>query len=206
MNKPESPLQWFAVQTRPRYEKAVFQSLEGKDYSLLLPMYQDRRKWKYRKATVDVPLFPGYLFCRMRMEARLPILVTPGVVRIVSSGKTLLPVEDSEIESIRRVIAAGLEREPWPYVQLGEQIDIPSGPLRGLRGTVTEIRGKCRLIVSVTLLQRSIAVEIEGGWLRGMSVESPARGDARALESGIRDGQDTPAESGTQAAWQMQTN
>lgn len=132
-----------------------------------MPMCRSRRRWSDRVKEVEVPLFSGYLFCRFDPHDRqVPILGTPGVISIVGAGKTPIPVPDAEIEAIRSVVRSGLKAQPWPYVKLGTPVYIERGPLAGLEGIVTNTDKVCRLMVSVSLLQRSVAVEIDRDWVR----------------------------------------
>lgn len=112
-----------------------------------------------------MPLFPGYLFCRFDALKRLPILTTPGVIQVVGYSRQPAPVEESEIKAIQTLVASGLSNQPWPYIRVGDMVEIHSGPLRGLTGILTEFKGKHKLIVSVTLLQRSVAVEIDSAYV-----------------------------------------
>ncbi len=166
---------WFAVQTKARFEKVAHQVLLSKGYDAFLPLYSSRRQWNRRAAVVEVPLFSGYLFCRMDPAKRLPVLTTPGVIRILSSGKTLLPVPESEVQSVRNLLETGLQPEPWPFA-IGDKVEIPAGPLRGICGTVVQKDGKHRLVVSITLLQRSVSVTIETDWLTSRSPSDERNG------------------------------
>ena len=117
--------------------------------------------------TVDLPLFPGYLFCRLDIRERLlPVLTTPGVIRIVGAGKTPIAIGDDEIAAVQAVIRSGLPTIPWPSLAPGSRVFIERGPLAGLEGVAVNVEKKYRLIVSVSLLQRSLAVEIEREWVR----------------------------------------
>jgi transcription antitermination factor NusG len=156
---------WYAIQVKPRYEKHVSQVLQQKGYEEFLPLYQARRRWKYRTKLIDFPLFPGYLFCRFDVSDRLPVLTTPGVLHLIGAGKTPLPVGDQEIVALRTVLRAKLPVEPWPYLRTGQRVRIEVGPLRGLEGIVQAVKNDCRLILSVTLLQRSVAVDISSDWV-----------------------------------------
>ena len=158
-------LSWFALNTRLRYEEFVAKHLSSKAYEVLLPVYQCRRRWSDRVKEVELPLFPGYLFCRFDSMNRLPILTTPGMIQIVGFGKTPVPVDDSEIAAIQRAVSSDLVREPWPYLQVGEKVRVECGALRGVEGILLNIKGGHRLILSVTLLQRSVAVEVSGAWV-----------------------------------------
>jgi transcription antitermination factor NusG len=129
-------------------------------YPEFLPLYRSRRRWSDRLQDVDLPLFPGYVFCRLDIHRRLPALLIPGVVRIVGLGKTPIPVDDHEIAAVQAVAKSGLLAQPWPFLKAGQTVTIEEGPLRNVTGILTEINGSEQLIVSITLLQRSLAVAI----------------------------------------------
>ena len=112
-----------------------------------------------------MPLFPGYMFCRLNPNDRLPILKTPWVIQIVGSHHCPVPVDEAEINAVRILVESGVPNQPWPFLQLGNRVRIESGPLRGLEGILTEFKGNHRLVVSVTLLQRSVAVEIDSAFV-----------------------------------------
>jgi transcription antitermination factor NusG len=152
---------WFALQIRTRHEMSVAEHLQGKSYEWFLPLYKTRRRWSDRVKEVSSPLFPGYLFCRFNPHDRLPILKTPGVTQIVGYNHVPVPVDEHEIEAIRRLIASGLPNFPCAFLQVGSKVRIETGALRGLEGMLTELKGKRRLVLSITLLQRSVAVEID---------------------------------------------
>jgi transcription antitermination factor NusG len=110
--------------------------------------------------TVEMPLFPGYIFCRVPQEQRLRALSAPGVASIVGFGGKDATVEEHEIEAVRRLLQSGAHIEPWPYVRAGHVVEIQAGPLSGMRGEVVREKGLWRLIVNVELLQRSVAAEL----------------------------------------------
>ena len=161
MDTTESSSQWFALSTRSQREKMVSTLLHSKGYEEFLPVYRSRHRWSDRMKELEKPLFPGYVFCRFEMQKRLPILMTPGVRLIAGIGRTPLPVDDSEIMALQRVVESGLKTEPCPF-QVGQKVRIDQGALCGVEGILTAIRKPYRLIVSVTLLQRSVAVELDG--------------------------------------------
>lgn len=157
---------WFALQTRYRSENLVATQLRGKGYEPFLPVCKSRRRWSDRVKELELPLFPGYLFCRFNPLDRLPILVTPGVLQIVGTGKTPIPIDDAEISAIQITIQSGVARQPWPFPQVGQRVRVEYGPLQGLEGVLLSFKGSHRLVLSVTLLQRSVAVEIDESWAR----------------------------------------
>lgn len=152
---------WFALQVRTQHERGVAEFLRGKGYEWFLPMYKCRKRWSDRVKEVDTPLFPGYLFCRFNVHERLPILKTPGVIQIVGYNRQPVAIDESEICAIQTLVGSGFPTQPWPHLQAGDKVQIESGPLRGLVGILTAFKGQHRLIVSITLLQRAVAVEID---------------------------------------------
>src|SRR5713101_8918472 len=127
--KPEAGCYpWFAVQTRSRYENLVATLLRGKGYELFLPVYKSRRRWSDRIKELELPLFPGYLFCRFNPLDRFPILVTPGVTGVVGYGKSPAPIDDAEIAAIQAAVQSGLPKEPWPFLKLGQKVRVDYGP------------------------------------------------------------------------------
>lgn len=152
---------WFALQVRMRHEAGVAEHLESKGYEWFLPLYKARRRWSDRIKEIDSALFPGYLFCRFNPLDRLPILKTPGVTQVVGYNRVPVPVDEQEIEAIRTLVNSGVTNFPCPYLEVGSKVRIEAGALRGLEGLLTEVKGKRRLVLSITLLQRSVAVEID---------------------------------------------
>jgi transcriptional antiterminator RfaH len=177
-------LPWFALQIRSRYEKIAATLLRGKGYELFLPLYKSRRCWSDRIKELELPLFPGYLFCRFDPLDRLPILVTPGVIQVVGIGRNPAPVDDAEITNIQTAVQSGLPRQPWPFLQSGQRVRVECGPLRGLEGIVVVFKGRHRLVLSVTLLQRSVTVEVDGAWVRPLAVSLPATPLGACLAAG----------------------
>ena len=169
---------WFAVLARTQREKLVTSLLERAGYECFLPVYRRRRRRSDRTRTCDAALFPGYLFCRLDPHDRLPVLSTPGVLQIVGVGKTPIPVADEEIIAIRRVLESGLSTMPWPYLNVGDAVRIEDGPLRGLTGIVVKFKSSTKLVVSVSLLQRSVAAEVQLSWIGDRRFHSAPVGSA----------------------------
>jgi transcription antitermination factor NusG len=156
---------WFAILTRTGREKNTASLLENAGYECYLPVSRVLRRWSDRTKRIEVPLFPGYLFCRMNPYDRLPVLITPGVLHIVGVGKTPIPVEEEEISAIQRAGESSLATMPWPYLRVGHAARIAEGPLKGLTGIVVKVKSGTKLVLSVSLLQRSVAVEIDREWI-----------------------------------------
>jgi transcription antitermination factor NusG len=156
---------WFALQVRSRYESTVLTLLQKKGYESFLPTYRCRRRWSDRIKELELPLFPCYLFCRFNPQNRLPILTTPGLISIVGVAKVPTPIEEAEIAALRTLVSTDVPRQPWPYLQIGQRVKIQYGALYGLEGILVEFRGRHRMVLSVNLLQRSVAVEIDIAWV-----------------------------------------
>src|SRR5262249_41430173 len=118
-------------------------------------------RWSDRFKEIELPLFPGYLFCRFDPKYQLPIIKTPGIVSIISFLRTPAPVEEYEIAALQTMMASSAGVEPWPYLKVGQFVRGDEGPLRDLEGILIQLKKKQRLVVSVTLLQRSVAVELD---------------------------------------------
>jgi transcription antitermination factor NusG len=170
------PGKWFAVRVKPRAEQVVATVARHKGFEEFLPLYKARRRWSDRFKWVDLPLFPGYLFCRLKEESRLPILTIPGVLQFVGIGKVPVPIDDAEVAAIQTAIQSGLGAEPWPFMDVGQRVLIEEGPLSGVEGLLVEVRKKHRIVVSVSLLKRSLAVEIERHWARPLDQNRPKLG------------------------------
>lgn len=157
---------WFALRVRPRHEKSVAASLRSRGIEPLLPLYVIRNKWKDRFKEVCLPLFPGYVFSHFEFANRAEIFRTPGVVDIVRFGDVLLPVDPAEMESLQKLVESGLACEPYEAVNVGERVEICGGPFSGQSGQVIEVRNKLRLVLSVSLLQRFVLVDLDREWVR----------------------------------------
>jgi transcription antitermination factor NusG len=174
---------WYALRIRPQHEKVVARALRNKGYEEFLPLYRYKRRWSDRFKEIESPLFPGYVFCRFDVHNRLPILVTPGVVLIVGIGKIPLPVDDDEIAALQTVVKSGLQAQPWPFLKIGQRVRIERGSLEGVEGILVAIKRPYRLVISITLLQRSVAVEIEHDWASpvGPAHLTPPDGESHPL-------------------------
>ena len=171
---------WFAILARSGREKYATMLLENAGFECFLPISKSTRKWSDRMKDIEVPLFPGYLFCRMNPNDRLPVLTTPGVIQIAGIGKMPIPVEEHEIAAVRQIERSGLSAMPWPYLRVGNTARIEEGPLRGVSGIVVKIKSALKLVLSIELLQRSIAVEIDRNWISpSNTTELRAGGHAR---------------------------
>jgi transcription antitermination factor NusG len=154
--------QWFALAVKPRFDKVVARTLESKGYETLLPVYKKRLTYAVRNKESELPLFPGYVFCRFNVLTRLPILTTPGVTQILGTGNRPIPLSEAEMSSLQKVINVHLPLQPFPFLQAGQRVRIEGGMLTGVVGLVIRIKDSLRLILSISLLHRSVLLEIDG--------------------------------------------
>jgi transcription antitermination factor NusG len=152
---------WFALRVRPKHEKTVATNLSRLGFDEYVPLQRVRRLWSDRVKVLDAPLFPGYIFCRFAYADRLRVLNSPGVEAIVGFGKTEVPVDDSEIDAVRTLVASGKPLAHLPFLRIGQDVLIERGPLAGIRGVVLRDETAWRVVVSVAALDRSIAVEVD---------------------------------------------
>lgn len=153
--------QWFALSVAPRHEKKVSLQLEQKGYETFLPVYRQQHRYGRRIREFQLPVFPGYLFCRTDPSLRLPVLTTPGVFHFLGVGNIPSPIADEEVGAIQMAARAGIRMEPHSYWEKGQKGRIVSGPLTGLEGIVVHSNKPLRLVLSITLIQRSVLVEID---------------------------------------------
>jgi transcriptional antiterminator NusG len=153
-------LHWFALHVKPRHEKTVSQALRSKGYEAFLPTYEHRHRSARTYRTAQLPLFSTYTFGRFDKEGALPVLGIPGVLYIVSTGRTPTPVAPGEIEALRTMVQSGLPVECCAPEE-GDLVEIVAGPLRGLQGVLLSRGGRSRFLISITLLHRSVSTEVD---------------------------------------------
>jgi transcription antitermination factor NusG len=166
---------WFALRVRSKHEQTAAMHLHHRGYEEFSPSYKAERQWSDRKKTTEQFLFPGYVFCRLDPQNRLPVLTVPGVVDIVRFGEAILPIPEHEIEHVRRLVHSGLLVTPWPFLEIGQKVLIERGPLTGVEGILMAVKGKCRLVVSIGLLQRSVSTEVDRMWIRPIESSRPSQ-------------------------------
>jgi transcriptional antiterminator NusG len=153
---------WYAIRTSPLWESRASSELSLRGIEIYLPVCRVKRNWSDRIKIIDQPLFPGYLFGRFHLDDRVRVLQAPGVKQIVGIGNTPAPISDGEIDNLRTLVSADTPLVPWPYLHAGQRVRIDRGPLAGVEGFVVHAdQGSLRIVVSVDLLQRSVATEID---------------------------------------------
>jgi transcription antitermination factor NusG len=153
---------WYAVRTSARWELLASDELSRRGIETWLPLSRVKHRWSDRIKIIDQPLFPGYLFGRFRLAERIRVLEAPGVRQILGIGNTPAPIAASELENLRTLVAAQPLLVPWPYLSAGQRVRISRGPLAGVEGFIIRAEeGALRIVVSVHLLQRSVAAQID---------------------------------------------
>jgi transcription antitermination factor NusG len=165
---------WYAAYTCAHHEKRVAQQLAQRSIEYFLPLYQTLHRWKDRRVGVKLPLFPGYVFVRLALGEHLSVLRLPSVVRLVSFCGTPAPLPEGEIEALRERLNSGVRAEPCAYLKVGRRVRVKCGPLIGMEGILLRRKSQCRIVLSINLILRSIALEVN------QEDVEPVRGSSRA--------------------------
>jgi transcription antitermination factor NusG len=152
---------WYAVYTCAQHEKRVAAELGAREVEHFLPLYSSVRRWKDRRVTLDLPLFPGYVFARLALRNRLRVVQIPSVVRLVGFNGLPTALPDEEMEILRSGLCQSLGAEPHPFLTVGRRVLITSGPFAGLEGVLKRRKSGMRVVVTLDLIQRSVAVDVD---------------------------------------------
>ena len=166
-------IDWYALYTRHQHEKAVARLLTGKGFEIFLPLYRAVHRWKNGVKQLALPLFPCYVFLRGPLDPWLPILTTPGVHAVVGFGGKPATIPRSEIDAIRRVVESSLRAEPHPFIKCGDRVRIKAGPLEGLEGSLLRKKNQWKLLLSVEMLEKSVAVEVDASVVERVYTSKP---------------------------------
>lgn len=156
---------WYVAYTKARHEKKVAAHLEMKQVEVFLPLYETTHVWNKRRAVLQLPLFPGYVFVRTSLEDRLRVLEAPSLIQLVGSRGMPIALPDAEVEQLRACLSLGFNAEPVPYLHSGDVVQVIDGPLEGWKGKVIRRDGETRFVLSVDLIMRSVAVKVEASCL-----------------------------------------
>ena len=187
-NETVNGLRWYAVWSRSRHEKMVASALTNVGVTTFLPLVTETHRWSDRRKSVDVPLFPGYVFVQIpnSPEAQLRVLKTSGVVQFVGNRQGAVPIEDKEISDVRAVLEQKIGCSPYPFLKLGQRVRIRGGFLDGIEGVLIGHDSASKLVISIELIQRSLAVSIYnfdvepvGGYVGSMHSDWKPSGDAQ---------------------------
>jgi transcription antitermination factor NusG len=159
---------WYAAYTCANHEKRVATELGMREVEHFLPLYSSVRRWKDRRVELDLPLFPGYVFVRLALRHRLRVLTIPSLARLVGFGGLPTALPDAEMEIMRSGLSQSLRAEPHPFLTIGRRVRISAGPFAGLEGVLQRKKSHLRVVVSLELIQRSVAVDVDAADVQGM--------------------------------------
>ena len=152
---------WYAIYTSAHHEKSVAEHLRARAIEHFLPLYESVRRWQDRKVKLKLPLFPGYVFVRLALHNKMSVVQVPGVARLVGFDGTPTALPDEEINTLRTNLESGLRAEPHPFLTVGRRVRVKTGPLAGIQGVLLRWKGRSRVVMSINLIQRSIAVQLD---------------------------------------------
>jgi transcription antitermination factor NusG len=155
------PDAWYALYTKHQHEKKAGSYLETRGFEVLLPTRRSANRWKDRTKIISVPIFPCYVFVKSALERKLDLLRAPGVFWMVGNSRGASAVPELEIEALRKIMRSNARIEPHPYLKNGDRVRVRSGPLSGLEGILVRIKNTYRVVLSVELLQKAVAVEVD---------------------------------------------
>lgn len=172
-----SGLCWYAVYTRARWEKRVGEFFEQSGFEYYLPMYRTLREWSDRRKRVTVPLFPSYLFVRIKLSEYQRVVATPGVARIICFEGKPVPIPESQIDAVKMLLSKDVKIEtPAISPEPGDEIEITKGSLKGLKGEMVEYRGKRKIIIRLDAIDKSVVIHIPPSWGRVLGVKRGTEG------------------------------
>jgi transcription antitermination factor NusG len=152
---------WYAAYTYANHEKKAAAEISRRGVECFLPKYRTARRWSDRQVELEMPLFPGYVFVHLVLHDRLKVLQVPGVARLVGFGGLPVALPDEQIDSLRAGLNGRLRAEPHPFLTVGRRVRVKRGPLAGMSGILLRKKGKFRLVISIDLIQRSMAVDAD---------------------------------------------
>jgi transcription antitermination factor NusG len=154
-------LLWYAGYTASRHEKRVAEHFAQRGVEHFLPLYETIHRWNNGRHRVQLPLFPGYIFVRIALHERRRVIEVPGFVRLVGFNSLPCPLPEADINRMKEALNKGVVAEPYPYLTVGTRVEVRNGPLQGMTGILVRRQTKCRVVISVDLIMRSMAVEVE---------------------------------------------
>lgn len=173
---------WYALYTRPRHEKKVYDQLTEKKIASYLPLKKEMRRWKDRRKLVEMPLFHGYVFINIELKNRLGALQTYGVVRMVEFGGEPARIPDWQIEQLKRVIANSESLQPEEYLKVGDFVEVTDGPLQGTRGYLRESRGESRIAILIDGIYQSTSFIVDKSLVRKLQAEEESKPEGAKLK------------------------
>jgi transcription antitermination factor NusG len=153
---------WYALYTTARHEKVVARQLQERRVETFLPLYRRWHRWKDRRKQVELALFPSYVFVRIEEDNKLRVLKVPGAVSVVSFNGKMAVLPERDIDALRNALENQVYAEPCPYLRVGRKVRVVKGPIAGAEGILLRKKDKCRVVISMNALMRSVAVEVDG--------------------------------------------
>lgn len=172
--------QWYALSTHPRNEKIVAERLAKLGVEVFCPTYIVNSRRTDRKVTIDAPLFPGYVLTRIKLAEREMIWRVPGICRFITFNGRPAPIDDSEIQAVKRCVESGANVRPHAAIETGQRVRIRNGVLGGIEGFVSRVKGGRVLVLPIGWTHQSVAVQVEPDTLEpveGIEGASPLRGN-----------------------------
>jgi transcription antitermination factor NusG len=157
----QNELLWYAGYTASRHEKRVAEHFAQRGVEHFLPLYETIHRWNNGRHRVQLPLFPGYIFVHIALRDRMRVIEVPGFVRLVGFNSLPCPLPEADIGRMKEALNKGVVAEPYPYLTVGTRVEVRNGPLQGMTGILLRRQNKCRVVISVDLIMRSMAVEVE---------------------------------------------
>ncbi|MGH9354284.1 MAG: UpxY family transcription antiterminator [Terriglobia bacterium] len=164
---------WYALYTRHQHEKMVAELLSKKDFNVFLPLYEATHRWKDRLKQLSLPLFPSYVFVKGGRDRQLQMMTTPGVYSIVASAGRAATIPEEQIDAVKRMVEGPLRVEPHPFLKCGDPVRVTAGPLQGIEGVLVRKKNLTRLVLSIEMLMKSVAVEIDAWMVERISSGRP---------------------------------
>lgn len=164
---------WYALYTRHQHEKMVADLLSRKDFNVFLPQYEATHRWKDRLKKLTLPLFPSYVFVKGGLDRQLQIMTTPGVYSIVANAGRAAAIPEEQIDAVKRMVDGSLRVEPHPFLKCGDRVRVTSGPLEGIEGVLVRKKNLTRLVLSIEMLMKSVAVEIDAWMIERINSDKP---------------------------------
>lgn len=161
---PAADASWHALYTRHQHERMVAELLSKKDFNVFLPLYAATHRWKDRLKKLSLPLFPSYVFVKGGLDRQLQMMMTPGVYSIVASSGRAAVIPEEQIDAVKRMVDGPLRVEPHPFLKCGDSVRVTAGPLQGIEGILIRKKNLTRLVLSIEMLMKSVAVEIDA-WM-----------------------------------------
>ncbi len=179
---PNTQVNWFALTVRSQHERSVADQLAARALEAYVPLYRSRRRWSDRVKTIELPLFPQYVFGHFGFEDRLKVIAIPSVISIVGFGGIPSPISQEEIDLVKLLVGQDRPITPWPFLRVGQRVRVREGPMCGIEGILVREKAAYRVVINIEMLQRAVAVELERDLLDPVQPSGQVAPDAVILD------------------------